>query len=112
MNWNLSTAINLPINLLSTSKPQNHYHPPPAHHSLGLPHTINRDQAKCKAFSEKKRGEVEDGTAYKTRKEKARNKGLKLEKLIGFKSIDYPEMDVGPLLNIIAQERGHVRLIK
>jgi len=69
---------------------------------------MNRDQAKSKAFSERKRGEVEDGTADKTRKEKARDKGLELEKLIGFKSIDYPEMDVGPLLKIIAQERGHV----
>jgi hypothetical protein len=69
---------------------------------------MNRDQAKSKAFSEKKRGEVEDGTTGSTRQDKAREKGLELEKLIGFRSINFPAMEVGPLLDIIARERGHV----
>jgi hypothetical protein len=65
---------------------------------------MNRDQAKSKTFSEKKRGEVEDGTADRMRMKKAREEGLESEKLVEFQPIHYPAaMEIGSLLNLIAE---------
>lgn len=68
---------------------------------------MNRDLAKSQAFHDKKRSEVEDGTAQRDRHARAVEKGLELDNLLGIKPIITSTFDtVEEHLSTIARERG------
>lgn len=72
---------------------------------------MNRDLAKSRAFYEKKKAEVEDGTAVRDRHQRAKDQGPALNTLLGIKPIDLSGLDtVEKQLETISRIRGFVPL--
>jgi hypothetical protein len=71
---------------------------------------MNRDLAKSQAFHDKKRSEVEDGTAQRDRHARVVEKGLELGKLLAINPITSTFDTVEEHLDTIARERGFARL--